>query len=525
MCLFFSLLPTDLQRDVLFVWLYADDSGCSLLKVLAALDMVCSQSDRPSLHFLMDQLPAFGDYTSGYAYSDGTDHTDECLFTFPCAFKRAVQHKAQCLQWLASRRVPVKTLLLTGSKVEGLEDLEPTLTVPSVETLLWKDNYDASLTPVHLSAVLRCLPNLTAIRQASYVTVDATLTPKLEVLSFNHFSPRMPPFIGSCPQLRELRINFVTLTAELANQLVDSCPNLQLLEVSIRKEEGWVRDIDILLKLVPRLLKLEELYVHGLHAIRVRQFVAFSNIKRFSFAECQADYYLGDAVSMITNILRRRPDLECLTVYFFAYSRVKRLLELPAMLESQFTAPQLAKMMQHVNCDSLEALAITAPFDCDMLATMADKMDGTLKSLTFRTYDHQHQVLQALLERNGSSLTNLDWNFHRSDDCPLQLIAANCSNLVTLSLILPEDDHKPKEDAFSAVFAACPGIKELKLETYHCPELERRAPLRAIVSRRMRLSQLRLVGAFNQPDVAWFRQQIRDHQLLPQPEINLKEGY
>lgn len=58
MSLFFSLLPTDLQIDILCVWLDAPDCGRSLLKVLVALDIAGSQSDRLSLQFLMGQLPA-----------------------------------------------------------------------------------------------------------------------------------------------------------------------------------------------------------------------------------------------------------------------------------------------------------------------------------------------------------------------------------------------------------------------------------------------------------------------------------
>lgn len=48
MSIFFELLPADLQLDILCAWLNKEDCGLSLLRVLSALDVACSQSDQPA---------------------------------------------------------------------------------------------------------------------------------------------------------------------------------------------------------------------------------------------------------------------------------------------------------------------------------------------------------------------------------------------------------------------------------------------------------------------------------------------
>lgn len=128
-CLFFGLLPTDVQIDILHVWLdVADDRGRCLLKVLSALDVACSSSEQPSLRYLMDQLPPFG---------RSTDRSSG----------RNTQHIASYLQWLSSRDVPLITLALTAH-FDRLE-ATPDLMLPMVEALHWKgDDSSADLTSV-----------------------------------------------------------------------------------------------------------------------------------------------------------------------------------------------------------------------------------------------------------------------------------------------------------------------------------------------------------------------------------------
>lgn len=50
-----------------------------------------------------------------------------------------------------------------------------------------------------------------------------------------------------------------------------------------------------------------------------------------------------------------------------------------------------------------------------------------------------------------------------------------------------------------------------------------RAALRIIIQHRLRLRRLVLAGQFDETDAMWFRQQVRDQQLLPVPTIIVKE--
>lgn len=93
----------------------------------------------------MGQLPPFGECTTLYAPN------------------RTTRYLSNYLQWLASRRVPVRALQMAGKKLHGLYTA-PKLPLPLVETLLWEEGDDSDLS---LSAVLRCLPNLTAIPPSS----------------------------------------------------------------------------------------------------------------------------------------------------------------------------------------------------------------------------------------------------------------------------------------------------------------------------------------------------------------------
>lgn len=68
------------------------------------------------------------------------------------------------------------------------------------------------------------------------------------------------------------------------------------------------------------------------------------------------------------------------------------------------------------------------------------------------------------------------------------------------------------------MFTVCRQLKELELDVRHVMS-DKRAALRAIIRSKLRLKMLKLVNAFDDSDAGWFRQQVKDQQVLPVPAI------
>lgn len=217
MSLFFRLLPTDLQIDILSTWLDNKDNGYSLLRVLSALDVACSKADRTTFRSLTSELPPFGEY----AYTPNN----------------VVMHVANFLEWLLSRKVRVKVLLLSLSMSKATTPVilhESTL--PHVEVVYWK-GYGQFPNPL-VESVLRLCPGITTVDcwslpQAFGVKTFVTQAPQLTSLTLSGHYSDWPldslRLVG--PQLRELKMKtslFRNLLSFLAN---NSCPCLQVLHI------------------------------------------------------------------------------------------------------------------------------------------------------------------------------------------------------------------------------------------------------------------------------------------------------
>lgn len=486
--LFFSLLPTDLQIDILQGWLNADDCGCSLLKVLSALDVACAMSEQPALRFLMRQLPPFGEYV-------GQSTT-----------RQSARHIAKYLQWMASRSVPVRALLLAGKNVEGLlEAVGPNLTMPLVETLVWNVDHDFSAKAPAVLAVVRCLPNLTAINVAPGVVINTSFTPILKALTVAGRTAGSPlPFTGPCLQLKELRMGQFPMTVELAQHLKRFCPNLQLLEVSL-----WSADnFNCLLSLLRASLRLEELVLHNFVVIKVQEIAAlFPNIRRLTFSRI-----IGDTVTVdvFADVISRYPGLEYFKAGNFVCSRK----------DSKLHADAISAELLTVILSSYSSLEVFSWDTCRVLSTdisilLADKFGRTLTSLNVAAMD---QVLEILLQGCGASLKSLCLKCYH-DTCPLALIATTCPQLVSLSLHYRTGSKGGYEEGLPSLCrlaACCPELAELTLTIYKCAN--RQALLKTIIDCKLHLRLLKLFG-FEESDAVWFRSKARDQQLIPVPAI------
>lgn len=478
MSLFFGLLPTDLQIDFVLGWLNDADCGCSLLKILSALDVACSVSEQRSLRSLMGQLPAFGDNTE-----HGTSST------------RATRHAASCVPWLADRNVPVQTLLLSGNVEQRLQAAE--LILPLIETLNWRDPGGYAQ---DLLAVVRRLPNLTAVHVENRVVLHAALTPKLKIFTITGRPVNnCLPLHGTFLQLQELRLEHFELAEDFL--LDQCCPNLKLLQVSVPSIS-----FSKFLTILRGCLSLEELVLHRLQMNQGAEIAALPNIKRLTVTGLPFHN-----VEVFVDVLGRYPGLEYLSIDGLAYYRKESRLELPGHSIPVSSVPRILSA-----CSSLEVISSDLVMDCAMAEFVADQFSSTLKSLTVRT---ELPALATVLQRCGASLRNLCLNSEVRDNCSLVLglVAITCPQLVTLSLHF---GVFPEEYSFSALFQACVELKELTLKVDRTIG-NRRVPLGAIVSNELRLKLLKLVGTFDQADVVWFRQQIQDMQQLPVPVILL----
>lgn len=479
----FFLLPADLQIDILHGWLNSDDCGSNLLKVLSTM-VACSKLDQPSLRFLMDQLPPFGEYKAHRVS------------------RQVRRHVAKCLQWLVSRNVPVRSLLLAGKKMRGLDGVEPNLALLHIESLHWNVEEGSA---EELAVVMQCLPNLTELRQNGTrrpILVNTSLAPKLTMLSILAYpAGNVSPLAGASPQLMELRMGHFRLTAELADDLEMRCLNLQLLEVSM-----WNMNFTNLLRVLQACLSLKELVLHDL-SNHLAEIVAFANIKRLTFSGFDPLYI--DLVTAI-DVIGRYPEVEYFTTEGFAYSRKDGQLELP--LYQGLTSGQLLTILSSFS--SVQVFSWNSLVNSDMTFMLADKCSGSLRSLTVRVRD---SILDTLLQRCGATLTNLDLDCCDLDTCPLKLIAATCPQLVSLSL--SEFEHLRLREGASVLFASSLQLKELTLTIRRGKRFDRKAALREVILQRRQLRLLTLVGIYYDSDADWFRYHAEEHQVLPVPVI------
>lgn len=492
MSLFFRLLPTDLQIDILHSWLDANDCGRTLLRALSSLDIACHRLDRPAYRLLVCLIPPFGQCSP--------------------QTKEWTKYVANYLQWLDSRKAAVRSLQLVGhmDNMELLNTLHSTaMTLPFVETLCLSGT---SLMPSKvLDALLRCCPWLTslschAIRPSeplAALTAPLTGLQTLTICGAHPESLKTLEMYG--PQLRELRMEACPLTDELAALIRETCPALQVLEVMM------IVNIEELVSLLEACPYIRHLAFRGLDQAGITQVLAFQQIKRLVIhphLQCSLDS------TVFANMLALRPDMEHLELALCKYSQDGGQLGLG--WAGQLDATVLTAIFS--NCPVVSNLTIAGKFlEGDLANVIAQRCgNGSLTSLNLMSAT-AHTQLGIVLQTCGPFLKHFSISgiFQPQHLCA---IAEYCTQLESLYL-LPFNRSLVTDGHFIAIIAACPHIKELKLSNLLGVT---RAGLEAIIEHRLHLRKITMVCSFTVADMEWFCQEVRDHDLLPVPVMRIK---
>lgn len=503
MSLFLRILPADLHKDILYVWLNDRYSGACLIRVLSSLDIACPRRLGRSL---ISGLPPFGE-----SYD-------------PWKSNIAGRNMLRFMRWLDSRKVPLRTLMLTGIDDGVLEVLDrepfPDLHLPSVDTIYWSGSY--SIFSVGLgAAVLRYCPNLTAVDNqfsVNFPECSHVGSPKMELLTISgpyRAALSLPQLCG--PQLRELRMRncgLKELDAVLevigqSNEVVESigraCPLLEVFETKLSQDK-----FPLFLRLLQLLKHLREviLEVDKLNHAHCTEICEMANIKRFT----AISYSPNKHAVIFATLLEQRPDLEYLNICGYAYDSLEGILEMAAgFMNVAFLEGLLNR------CTDVRELRIKTftGWTRDAVELIGDKLAGRLSSLTIGG-GHSFS-LELMLTSCGPSLRYLELSGGEISDRTFQLVSKSCQNLESLSLRL--DYNSISDVGMISVISGCSKLKELSSSIAQDLTV---ASLQAILDHKLRLTRLELssrnIGA---ADTAWFREQVKLLQLLPFPAIVL----
>lgn len=485
--LFFRLLSTDLQIDILHGWLN-DDSNSNLLRTLAALDIACCcQAGRDQFLSLVQQIPAFG-----AAHTNG----------------REIKLIGNYVQWLDSRKAAVRAMVLAGTNEQALDELLACpLLLPSVECIHWKGNFGC----IKLAqALLLSCPNLISVDSEVFLTFTAEVVakvPKLQHITISkyiHASVDSLTLIG--PQLLGLRVKGREISTNEAAAISRACPCLQTLEITVPHRAAAI--LAIVELFVTACKGLQDLCLAGgfLGLDAVKQLLANKRLRRFAVTSPtnNDDYLLASAMEL-------RPDMEYLQ---FGRSQPvsKGVLQVKGV-----NATLLARVLDIRS--AVHTLLLDGYLRDDVARLVAARLSGLL-SVSFRA--DSCEPVETLLAACGPSLKS--FKLIAQDMVPAAapyLIAAHCPLLESLTLVFEQDESVATDDGMSAIFAACPHLKELTLKRIDSITSQ---ALQAILDHKLHLKTLRLLSCgFYSRDAVWFRERARECQVLPVPEIVSKE--
>lgn len=488
MSLFFRLLPTDVLKDILFVWLDHCDSNSGLIKALSNLDAICPIADRLTLRSTICQLPSFGEQR-------------------PLSVRSEYQERY--LLWLHSRKVPVKALLLTGNAYPGLEGNGWTeFTLPTVERIHWKTQYPVS--EFLVEAVLRCCPNVTSIvskRTVAISSLAAKLAPKLKsvVVSFSYGSNSM--YVSAGGLLTELRVVDCWLDDNTAQAIGKACPMLTTLEAAN------IYNVNAIILLLQSCVRMQELILGGeMTKAKLAQILAYRQIIRFT---CKGYDHLFAWALLV------RPDLQYLDISGNRYSSAERSLHLNDTSRSGVFS-QILDVCTPVNRLRLAG----APLSDGIATLIAAKMGASLKHLMV-TVGHSPPL--GIVLQGCKFLTSLSFSGDCTDDI-LQAIAANGCPLTSISCLAFSASSAITDEGLAQFIPSCPNLEELAFHGYtgsHRSEDKPRHMLKSLQSildckLRMTMIGLRPTGDSAESDAKWFRQQAKENQLLPVPQVHVR---
>lgn len=381
MSLFFSLLPSDLHIDIFSTWLDAADSGYSLVRILSAVDVACSNAqDQPAFRDVIRQLPPFGQHM----------HQGES--------SKRVKHVDSYLQWLSSRNVPLKSL-----------DLADTLSLELLGSPLLASMESIACSNITAVKSDSALPH-GSLRELKRLTITA---------SFN-FS-----LVNEClavigPRLQALHMKHYVLSASRSHFLAVLCPLLQVLEVAAHPDKG-------LAILVERCAHIQHVELHGwLPSTTVERVLAFPQIKWFALHNPHMDD------ERFVRIVKARPDIAHLHLGEYKYSDAEglciprqNLAVLRSILEVRPTIDKLA-FLKHAVYDFVQSR---------LVEFIANRLGGCLKSLTI-TVVESRQLILLLAKCPQLRSFHLTCDQHSCTCDVMQVLVSTCTLLESLTLVV-----------------------------------------------------------------------------------------
>lgn len=481
MSLFFSLLPSDLQIDILFVWLNHKDCGWSLVRALSSLDIACSKACQRPWRWLLTQLPPFGEFSSSMSITE-------------------VKLVSEYVQWLHSRQVAVKSLQLALSAIGGM----PTLLLPSVEIISWRL---CAASTEYLESVLLCCPNVTSVHTTmvqleAFTPATAAVLTKLKALTisiYSDISVNCLSMVG--PRLTELRLENCSLdTRQLAELISQHCPLLQVLRL---RHEVFA---DLLLVFAACSL-LEELILPGKALNEEEVAVIIASLPHITRITVNA--LSQHASSIFASMLELCPNILLLSIGRCKWSQEEGILEL-----ANGNLLDLAIITRIFDiCTSVSALLISSHLYDGLAELIVQRLGSGLQSLSVVALESN--PLNIVIQGCSLSLKHLSLYGSGVTDELLQLIAVQHPQLETLSLLF----STVSDEGAGTVIAACPNLTDLTLKSVQMLSVQ---TLQAIIASRLHLQRLQLPHwSFKEEDIVWFRQQALEHQLLPLPKIVL----
>lgn len=507
MSLFFNLLPTDLQVHVLHGWVNEKDNGHQLLRVLSAMDVACSMSQQECFRQLITQLPAFGEFCS---------HPDDELLTSTTKVPKPTRFATNYLQWLGSRKVPVKSIVLTRNTVYGVEQLNKSkLRLPSVESIVWTGN--DYLTGELVEAVMRACPNITHLelgRSIAFSPDMAQHVPKLRSIKIggsyhSRSDKKMASVMVFGPQLRELRIGRCKFDEALFIIMSSKALGLQALEIEVGK--GVSHQFVQLLQMCKDLreLVLHSNYSDALDADTLSKIAASPQLKKLT-VNTYADAHI--ACAMFTAVLEQRPDLEHLQVGEWKLVSAEGVVHVHLSTDEHVSAAESAALTTTLSaCPAAKELKALGTIDKDVAEIIVRNVKGPLQSLSAMVTDSV--PLEILLRKFGMTLKHLDISSEGLTDDMLRFIAAQCPQLESI-VFNDARDAAATDEGIASFLAACPRIRKVCVQSMRTITVE---TLQAILTRKVRLQQLYLTYCGIDTKVDWYRQQAKELQLLPVP--------
>lgn len=479
MSLFFVLLPSDLQIELLHTWLNGHSDG-SLVRALSALDIACARTNRQAWLSLLHQLPVLEEF------SQTQNHAENIL---------------DGLQWLSSRQIAVKSLLVPAAVTPTNKDelSRPlALSLLSLETIVWMGVPESYAL---LAMVLRGAPNLSSLSSDCCYSAftQSTSLPKLTTLNITgplHQELVFLKFLGR--QLLVLRVHSVTMTTSSAALIAGHCNSLRTLEIT-------PHDVNNILQILEACHHLSDVTVHMQEDEEISRIIA----EHPQLTRLTAHRYPSrtDCVIM-ADMLARRPELEYIQIAQCSYS-TEGVLEFRSM---SLTADLLERTL--TVCPTIHTLMIKLTYLTEASAEIIGRKLGNRLTSVAVCLRHQ-QPLEILLQHCGASLKTLHLDVFVEIDDLLALIG-RCVRLETLFV----DSHHHLSP-FSAddvhTLATC---KKLKDVTFRQLGRLSRSFLQAILDNKMCLQSLDLLFCgFSEEDAEWLRNEAKRLQHLPVPNI------